>query len=83
MCRIGCSGAPMRVYNGAIGGSSWASVKEVADSIFGGTVEGRDTVNTEIGCALGKLLPPMLPPFWKRALCEKACRTLEGRGWLL
>ncbi|MFN4034352.1 MAG: RHS repeat domain-containing protein, partial [Fimbriimonadales bacterium] len=28
VCRIGCGGVPMRVYNRAIGGASWASVED-------------------------------------------------------
>ena len=28
VCRIGCDGVPMRVYNRAIGGASWASVED-------------------------------------------------------
>ncbi|GIV06815.1 MAG: hypothetical protein KatS3mg017_0017 [Fimbriimonadales bacterium] len=28
VCRIGCGGIPMRVYNRAMGGSSWASVED-------------------------------------------------------
>ena len=28
MCRIGCGGVPMRVYNRAIGNGSWASVED-------------------------------------------------------
>jgi hypothetical protein len=57
--------------------------KELADLLFvGGSVEGRDVINTEIGCALGKLLPRLFPVSWKRAFCERACRVLEGRGLL-
>jgi hypothetical protein len=55
----------------------------LADLLFvGGSVEGRDVINTEIGCALGKLLPRLFPVSWKRAFCERACRVLEGRGLL-
>ncbi|GIV06481.1 MAG: hypothetical protein KatS3mg016_2056 [Fimbriimonadales bacterium] len=28
VCRIGCGGIPMRVYNQAMGGTSWASVED-------------------------------------------------------
>jgi hypothetical protein len=28
VCRIGCGGVPMRVYNRAMGGGSWASVED-------------------------------------------------------
>ena len=28
VCRIGCGGVPMRVYNRAIGNGSWASVED-------------------------------------------------------
>ncbi len=28
VCRIGCGEVPMRVYNRAIGGASWASVED-------------------------------------------------------
>ncbi|MEM2592702.1 MAG: hypothetical protein QXI60_08965, partial [Thermofilaceae archaeon] len=28
LCRIGCGGVPMRVYNRAVGGASWASVED-------------------------------------------------------
>jgi len=31
VCRIGCGGVPMRVYNRAMGGSSWASVEDYLD----------------------------------------------------
>ena len=56
--------------------------KELSDLLLGGTVEGRDIINTEIGCALGKLLPWWLPVPWKRAFCKRACQALEGGGLL-
>jgi hypothetical protein len=56
--------------------------KELSDLLLGGTVEGRDIINTEIGCALGKLLPCWLPGSWKRAFCKRACQSLAGRGLL-
>ena len=32
VCRIGCGGVPMRVYNRAIGGASWASVEDYLET---------------------------------------------------
>jgi hypothetical protein len=55
---------------------------ELNDLLFGGTVEGRDIINTERGCTVGLFIPRYFPPFLKRALCERACRFLEGMGLL-
>jgi len=32
LCRIGCGGVPMRVYNRVIGGTSWASVEDYLET---------------------------------------------------
>ncbi|MFN4033482.1 MAG: hypothetical protein ACK4ME_07655, partial [Fimbriimonadales bacterium] len=56
--------------------------KEIADALFGGTVEIRDIINTEIGCGAGQVCELLLIPGWIQGCCEKACRALERRGIL-
>ena len=62
VCRIGCGGVPMRVYNRAIGGTSWNTLGEYVDTPtavwYGPGAESFSDYPMAAGHWLSNLLPP-------------------------
>ncbi|MEM0338048.1 MAG: hypothetical protein QW683_09045 [Candidatus Caldarchaeum sp.] len=62
LCRIGCGGVPMRVYNRAIGGTSWNTLEEYVDTPtamwYGAGAESFSDYPLVAGHWLSNLLPP-------------------------
>ena len=62
MCRIGCGGVPMRVYNRAIGNASWNTLEEYVETptavLYGAGAESFSDYPMVAGHWLSNLTPP-------------------------
>lgn len=68
MCRIGCGGVPMRVYNRVIGGRRWSMLKEYVDTPtvvwYGTGAESASDFPMLAGHWLSSLVPPHAGQMW-------------------